>query len=83
MYTDQGSCTDGGLISVLVYHIDRLVVVLRQHQCIPTSTICICISAKSGYIPYLLNYHAVSTNGTYGFAMSYFLITGNENNTYS
>ena len=69
--------TDGGLISVLVYHYDWWwwwwqwgninVYQLQPYQdlAIPTQYI----------------YYTVSTNGTYGFTMSYFLITGNEDNT--
>ena len=67
--------TDGGLISILVYHIDWwwcchesiIVYQLQPYQdlAIPTQYI----------------YYTVSTNGTYGFTMSYFLITGNEDNT--
>ena len=67
--------TNGGLISVLVYHINWWWCChdnINVYQFQPYQDLAI----PTQYI-----YYTVSTNGTYGFTMSYFSITGNEDNT--
>ena len=69
---------DGGLISVLLYHFDwwskygGINVYQLQPYIFAYQDLAIHV-----YVPQ----YAVSTNGTHRFDMSYFLITGNEDNT--